>query len=63
MTKQEYTNIRVPVDAWEDASDAKLDSETWADYLRRCADEPPAELTPADVEALVDDRLEEHGLI
>jgi Ca2+-binding EF-hand superfamily protein len=45
--------MRVPASDWEAAQEARNDGETWGDYLRRCADEPQADLTDEEVEELV----------
>jgi hypothetical protein len=37
----EYKTLRVPVEAWHDAKQAKEDHETWGEYIRRCSDNPP----------------------
>jgi len=37
----DYKTLRVPVEAWHDAKQAKEDHETWGDYIRRCSDNPP----------------------
>jgi hypothetical protein len=37
----EYKTMRVPVDAWEDAKEAKEEKETWGEYLQRCSNSEP----------------------
>lgn len=37
----DYKTMRVPADAHEVAKASKRDDETWGDFLRRCADNPP----------------------
>lgn len=37
----DYKTMRVPVEAWEAAREAKREGETWGQYLRRCSDHPP----------------------
>ena len=46
----EYTSIRVPIEAREIAQEAKHENETWADYIKRCAEEPKALMTEEDIE-------------
>lgn len=51
----EYKTMRVPVAAWESARDAKRESETWGEYLQRCADVDTASTdAPEVVEPSVD---------
>lgn len=45
----EYKTMRVPVDAWNAAQEARKDNETWGDYLRRCADEPTLNMSEDEV--------------
>jgi len=37
----DYKTMRVPEAAHEAASNAKREDETWGEYLRRCAENPP----------------------
>jgi hypothetical protein len=38
---KEYTGLRVSKAAKQDAEQAKKENETWDDYIRRCAENPP----------------------
>lgn len=38
---KEWTTVRVPQDALDEARDAKGEDERWGDYLRRCVDKNP----------------------
>lgn len=49
-----YKTMRVPEDAWEDAKDALKDDETWGEYLRRCAENPPETVEVVDIETVED---------
>ena len=53
---KEWTTIRVPQGAADEARDAKRNSETWGDYLRRCADSDPEVREFVDVEEVLEDR-------
>lgn len=53
---KEWTTIRVPQGAADEARDAKRNSETWGDYLRRCADTNPEVREFVDVQAVLEDR-------
>jgi len=53
---KEWTTIRVPQGAADEARDAKRNSETWGDYLRRCADSDPEVREFVDVEDVLEDR-------
>ena len=53
---KEWTTIRVPQGAADEARDAKRNSETWGDYLRRCADTNPEVREFVDVQDVLEDR-------
>ena len=53
---KEWTTIRVPQGAADEARDAKRNSETWGDYLRRCADSDPEVREFVDVQEVLEDR-------
>jgi len=53
---KEWTTIRVPQGAADEARDAKHHKETWGDYLRRCADSDPEVREFVDVEEVLEDR-------
>ena len=53
---KEWTTIRVPQGAADEARDAKRNSETWGDYLRRCAESDPEVREFVDVEDVLEDR-------
>jgi len=53
---KEWTTIRVPQGAADEARDAKRNSETWGDYLRRCADTNPEVREFVDVQEVLEDR-------
>jgi len=53
---KEWTTIRVPQGAADEARDAKRNSETWGDYLRRCAESDPEVREFVDVEEVLEDR-------
>ena len=53
---KEWTTIRVPQGAADEARDAKRNSETWGDYLRRCADSDPEVREFVDVQDVLEDR-------
>ena len=53
---KEWTTIRVPQGAADEARDAKRNSETWGDYLRRCADSDPDVREFVDVQDVLEDR-------
>ena len=46
----------MPQGAADEARDAKRNSETWGDYLRRCADSDPEVREFVDVEEVLEDR-------
>jgi hypothetical protein len=48
----DYTTIRVTEQAKEQADESKRDSETWDDYLQRCTDNPPEEITVVESEGV-----------
>lgn len=48
----EYKTLRVPVEAWHDAHQAKKDNETWGEYLQRCSENPPTTTEYVDAAAL-----------
>lgn len=60
---QDYTTVRIPIDDAEQAREEKdKTGETWGEYLRRCAANPPEERQyvavdelEARLERLVDD--------
>jgi hypothetical protein len=55
----EYKTLRVPVDAYEQAQAARQEhDDTWGEYLRRCAENPPEKRELVDG-AKVEDALEE----
>jgi len=53
---KEWTTIRVPQGAADEARDAKRNSETWGDYLRRCADSDPEMREFVYVQEVLEDR-------
>jgi len=53
---KEWTTIRVPQGAADEARDAKRNSETWGDYLRRCAESDPEVREFVDVQDVLEDR-------
>jgi len=53
---KEWTTIRVPQGAADEARDAKHHKETWGDYLRRCADTNPEVREFVDVQDVLEDR-------
>jgi len=53
---KEWTTIRVPQGAADEARDAKHHKETWGDYLRRCADSDPEVREFVDVQEVLEDR-------
>jgi len=53
---KKWSTIRVPEKAVNEAREAKLSSETWADYVRRCADTEPEIREFVDVEDVLEDR-------
>ncbi|AFH22225.1 hypothetical protein OSG_eHP19_00100 [environmental Halophage eHP-19] len=53
---KEWTTIRVPQGAADEARDAKRNSETWGDYLRRCANTNPEVREFVDVQDMLEDR-------
>jgi len=48
------TRIPVTAEGRDIAREAKRDGETWDEYIRRCADEPPEVTELVDAEELVD---------
>jgi len=47
----EYKTLRVPADAYTEAQKARQEhDDTWGEYLRRCAENPPEERTVVDAE-------------
>jgi len=55
---QDYTTVRIPIDDAEQAREEKdKTGETWGEYLRRCAANPPEERQYVAVDEL-DARLE-----
>ena len=44
----DWKTMRVPVDAWNDAKDAKREGETWGEFLRRCSEASPTQDAHAD---------------
>jgi len=48
------TRIPVTAEGRDIAREAKRDGETWDEYIRRCADEPPEVTELVDAEQLVD---------
>ena len=46
----------MPQGAADEARDAKRNSETWGDYLRRCADSDPDVREFVDVQDVLEDR-------
>lgn len=65
---QDYTSIRVTEAAKADAQQSKREEETWNDYLRRCAENPPETIEHvraedvADITATVRPTLDEDAL-
>lgn len=63
---QEYANMRVPIEAWETAKEAKEEAgETWAEYMLRCADQPGKNergVTEEDVNRIIEDRVVDQAL-
>lgn len=57
----EWKTMRVPKDAWEAANEARGDTETWGEYLRRCADEPRIEMSEDELRVLIRDEV--HDLV
>lgn len=55
----EYKTMRVPVEDWQEAREAKAEKETWGEYLQRCADEPILRMTEEDIIRIVDDRIQD----
>jgi len=53
---KEWTTIRVPQGAADEARDAKHHKETWGDYLRRCAESDPEVREFVDVQDVLEDR-------
>lgn len=53
----ELKTIRVPKSAYETAKESKGKKETWADYLRRCADEPVVEMSESDIRQIVREEI------
>jgi hypothetical protein len=52
----EYKTLRVPKDAYEKAQEARQEyDDTWGEYLRRCAENPPVEVTVVDSQAVTED--------
>ena len=37
----EYKTLRIPAEAYQEARDSKKDSETWGEFIQRCADTRP----------------------
>lgn len=48
----DYKTLRVPEDAYEAAKDAKQETETWGEFLRRCSENPPETVEYVKVNAL-----------
>jgi len=52
----EYKTLRVPKDAYEEAQEARQEhGDTWGEYLRRCAENPPDEITVVDSKTVTED--------
>ena len=58
---KEWTTIRVPQGAADEARDAKHHKETWGDYLRRCADSDPEVREFVDAEELLEGQAVSKG--
>jgi len=54
MTDKTYEPIRVTEAAKEAAAEAKLDDETWDEYVQRCAEHPPQPVEVVDAAAIAD---------
>ena len=58
---KEWTTIRVPQGAADEARDAKHHKETWGDYLRRCEDSDPEVREFVDAEELLEGQAVSKG--
>lgn len=56
----EYKTLRVPEDAYEQAQQARQETgDTWAEYLRRCSNNPPEEINVVDADHVTEALLDE----
>jgi len=55
----DYKTLRVPEDAYQDAKEAKQETETWGEFLQRCSENPPETVEYVKVNAL-EELLQEH---
>jgi len=37
----DYKTLRIPAEAYQEARNSKKDSETWGEFIQRCADTRP----------------------
>lgn len=55
----EWKTLRVPEWAYDEAQEARGENETWGDYLVRCSNEPRIEMSEAELEEIIRERIED----